>query len=229
MFKVSKFYIISSLMFVIFAQTDRIMLKLMIDDAATGYYSAAGTCAGLTGFVFTAIIDSARPSIFESKKTGVGFEKGVCALYSVIIYLSLIQSLFISLLSPIIVKILYGGAYAPTISVLRVVVWYTTFAYLGSVRNVWILAEGKEKYLWILNLSGATLNVALNAIFIPVWGIMGAAIASLVTQIFTNVALNFIVWPMRRTNVLMLKALNPKLLLGMAKSLKGNNNVEKDA
>ena len=229
MFKKSRYYIVSNLMIVIFAQTDRIMLKLMIDDAATGYYSAAVTCAGLTGFVFTAIIDSARPSIFESKKTGVGFEKNVCALYSVIIYLSLLQSLFISLLSPIIVKILYGSAYTPTVSVLRVVVWYTTFAYLGSVRNVWILAEGKEKYLWILNLSGATLNVALNAIFIPVWGIMGAAIASLVTQIFTNVALNFIVWPMRRTNVLMLKALNPKLLLSMAKSLKGNKQSEEES
>lgn len=226
--KKSRYYIVSNLMIVIFAQTDRIMLKLMIDDAATGYYSAAVTCAGLTGFVFTAIIDSARPSIFENKKRGVGFERSVTALYSVVIYLSLLQSLFISLFSPLIVKILYGSDYAQTVDVLRVVVWYTTFAYLGSVRNVWILAEGKEKYLWILNLSGALLNVALNAVLIPVWGVMGAAVASLITQVFTNVALNFIVWPMRRTNVLMLKALDPRLLIGMARSLKGNKKTEEN-
>ena len=78
-------------------------------------------------------------------------------------------------------------------------------------------------------LLGRNEFVTRVGVFFCVWGIMGAAIASLVTQIFTNVALNFIVWPMRRTNVLMLKALNPKLLFGMAKSLKGNKQSEEES
>lgn len=64
-----------------------------------------------------------------------------------------------------------------------------SFSYLGTVRNIWILAEGKHKILWVLNLSGALLNIALNLLFIPVWGINGAALAALLTQIFTNVFL----------------------------------------
>lgn len=51
-FSKSKYYIVSSLMVTIFAQTDRIMLKLMIGDEATGYYSAAVACAGNDGFYF---------------------------------------------------------------------------------------------------------------------------------------------------------------------------------
>ena len=219
MFAKSKHYIVSSLMVTIFAQTDRIMIKQMIDVESTGYYSAAVACAGMSGFVFGAIIDSARPSIFESKKAESGdFERNVSRLYSVIIYLSLIQCVVITCCSPLIVKILYGGDYAPAVNPLRLIVWYTTFAYLGSVRNIWILAESKQKYLWILNLSGALMNVALNFIFIPIWGIMGAAFASLVTQIFTNVIMNVIVWPIRRNNLLMWKGLNPRLLVSMAKS-----------
>ncbi len=70
MFEKSKHYIISSMMVVIFAQTDKIMLKIMISEEAVGYYSAAITCAGITSFVFTAIIDSFRPVIFERKKQG---------------------------------------------------------------------------------------------------------------------------------------------------------------
>lgn len=219
MFAKSKHYIVSSLMVTIFAQTDRIMIKQMIDVESTGYYSAAVACAGMSGFVFGAIIDSARPSIFESKKAESGdFEHNVSRLYSVIIYLSLIQCVVITCCSPLIVKILYGGDYGPAVNPLRLIVWYTTFAYLGSVRNIWILAESKQKYLWILNLSGALMNVALNFIFIPIWGIMGAAFASLVTQIFTNVIMNVIVWPIRRNNLLMWKGLNPRLLVSMAKS-----------
>jgi O-antigen/teichoic acid export membrane protein len=87
------------------------------------------------------------------------------------------------------------------------------------VRNIWILSENKQKYLWILNLSGALMNVALNAVLIPMCGIMGASYASLVTQIFTNVILNFIVAPIRENNVLMWKSLNPKVLFDMVNIL----------
>ena len=216
----SRYYIVSNMMIAIFAQTDRIMLKLMINDAATGYYSAAVACAGMTGFVFVAIIDSFRPLIFDDKKTDeIRYEKDMCRLYGIIIYLSLLQSLVITLFSGLIIKILYGAAYSASINALKLIVWYTTFSYLGSVRNIWILAENKQKYLWIINLSGALANVALNYILIPITGIMGAALASLVTQIFTNVIIGFIIRPIRYSNTLMLRALNPKEMTKAIKAL----------
>lgn len=209
MFSRSRYYIVSGLMVTIFAQTDRIMLKMMIDEAAVGYYSAAVTCAGMTSFVFVAIIDSARPAILEKKQNDqAGFEQGMTLLYSMVIYLALVQSAVIMLFSGLIVKILYGAAYAATIPALRIVVWYTTFSYLGSVRNIWILAEGKQRYLWIINLSGAVANVLLNAVLIPLWGINGAATASLVTQFFTNVVIGFIITPIHYSNRLMLRGLD---------------------
>ena len=55
-------------MVAIFQQTDRIMLKLILNQTETGYYSAAITCVGVTGFVFLAIIDSFRPEILEAKR-----------------------------------------------------------------------------------------------------------------------------------------------------------------
>lgn len=220
LFSKSKYYIVSNMMVTIFAQTDRIMLKLMVDDAATGYYSAAVTCAGMTGFVFSAIIDSFRPLIFDSKKCSEPqFENNMCRLYSVVIYLSLLQSVVITLFSGLIVRILYGEAYAAATSILGVLVWYTTFSYLGSVRNIWILAEGQQRYLWIINLSGALANVILNYILIPIMGGVGAALASLVTQFFTNVVIGFIIRPIRHNNALMLRSLNPKGLLGDIKRI----------
>lgn len=209
MVSVSKYYIVSSLMVTIFAQTDKIMLTLMLDETVTGYYSAAVTCAGITAFVFAAIIDSARPAIFESQKVNKeAFEKNVSRLYCVITYLSLAQSLFMTVFAKLIITVLYGSEYYPAIPGLQLIVWYTTFSYFGSVRNIWILAEGKQKYLWIINLSGALTNVVLNAILIPLWGLMGAAGASLVTQFFTNVVVGYIIGPIRRNNLLVVKGLN---------------------
>lgn len=217
LFSRSKYYIISSMMVTVFAQTDKIMLKLMLDDTATGYYTAAVTCAGITGFVFGAIIDSARPSIFESQQAGKEhFEKNMSRLYCIVIYLSLLQSLGMVFFAKIIISVLYGQSYGPAVDALQIVVWYTTFSYIGSVRNIWMLAEEKQKYLWIINLSGASANVLLNAWLIHMMGINGAALASLITQFFTNVLIGYIIKPIRENNRIMRKGLNPRLLLEIA-------------
>lgn len=221
LFLKSHYYIVSSLMVVIFAQTDRVMIKNMLGNSETGFYSAAVVCAGLTSFVFSAIIDSFRPLIFENKKKCENsFENSMSMLYSIVIYLALAQSLIMTIFAPFIVKILYGSAYAPAVSALQIVVWYTTFSYMGAVRNIWILAEGKQKYLWMINLSGALTNVILNFLFISLWGINGAALASLITQFFTNVIVNHMICPIRYNNYLMVKGLNPFLFLKRIKVVK---------
>ena len=219
MFNSSKHYIVSGLMVTIFAQTDRIMLKLMMNEAAVGYYSAAVACTGWTAFVFAAIIDSMRPSIFADKKVGntEGYERGIARTYCIIIYLALFQSIAMTIFARLIISLLYGESYSPSVSALQIVVWYTTFSYMGSVRNVWILGESKQKYLWILNLGGAVVNIGLNALLIPIWGINGAAFASLITQFFTNIIMNVIVWPLKYNNRLILKGLNPMLIISLFK------------
>lgn len=219
MFSKSHYYIVSSLMVTIFAQTDRIMLKLMLSDAATGYYTAATSCVGITSFVYSAIVDSARPSILESVNKGESvFEKNISRLYCLITYICIAQCILTCLLAKPMILILYGNQYGESISALRIVVWYSTFSYYGVVRNIWILAENKQKYLWIINLLGALSNVILNAILIPTFGVNGAALASLITQFFTNVITGFIIRPIRRNNTLIYKGLNPKLLIELIKS-----------
>ena len=211
----SKYYIISGMMVTVFAQTDRLMIKNLIDDAATGYYSAAVSCAGIASFVFAAIIDSMRPIILEYKKRESNdlYEKNISRLFSIVFYLSLAQCVFMTIFAKPIIWILYGEDYFLSVNVLRLIVWYVTYSYIGQIRNIWILAEGKQKYLLRINLLGALLNVLLNAIVIPVWGILGAAFTSFLTQFFTNFVLSFLMRPIADCNRLMLKGINPRFAL----------------
>ena len=214
LFSRSRYYIVSSLMVSVFAQTDKIMIKLMLGSAETGFYSTAVTCAGLTSFVFAAIIDSMRPGIFENKnKSKEAFEEKLTVLYAIVIFLSLAQSAVMTVLAKLVITVLYGVSYLPSVSALQIGVWYTTFSYLGAVRNIWILAENKQKYLWIINLSGAMANIVLNYLLIPIWGINGAAFASLVTQFFTNVVVGYLIPAIRENNRIMISSLNVVRLL----------------
>ena len=221
----SKYYILPDMMVVIFAQTDKIMLKLMLDSEAVGIYSAAVTCATMFGFVFAAIIDSARPSIFESRKEShERFENNIITLYSVIFYLSVFISVIVFAFAPLVIAIMYGDGYSRAVMPLRIIVWYKTFSVLAGVRNVWLLAEGKQKYLATINLWGVVANVALNLCMIPSLGVSGAAFASLITQIITNVVVGFILKPIRRNNYLMLRGMDVRILCRKAKELVGMND-----
>ena len=64
----------------------------------------------------------------------------------------------------------------------------------------------------------------LNAILIPLIGINGAAIASLITQIFTNVIVGYIIKPIRPNNAIIVEALNPKYLMDAVKNLNSGHN-----
>lgn len=214
MFSKSKYYIVANMMISIFTQTDRIMLKLMLDDSATGIYSAAASCAGLANFVYAALIDSFRPLIFENYKISKEkFERSVSQLYSIIIYLSLCECLVVTVFAGLIINIIYGEAYTGAIIALRIAVWYSTFSFIGNIRNIWILAEGQQKWLWVINLSGALFNVIANFVLIPIWGVAGAAIASLFTQLFANVIVSYLIKGTRYNTYLMIKGLDIRLLM----------------
>lgn len=214
----SKYYIISNMMITIFAQTDKVMLKLMVGDAETGYYSAAVSCAGMTAFVFSAIIDSFRPLVFDMQKSSdTKYEKIIITLYSIVTYLSLAQSVVMTTLAPFIIKILYGSRYTQSVIVLQVITWYCTFSYLGGARDIWILAEQKQKHLLTINAVGVVMNIALNAILIPQLQAIGAAIATVSTQFFINYVFVLIYKPTQKNGILQMKALNIKYLFSLVK------------
>lgn len=217
----SKYYIIPSLMVMIFQHTDRVMIKMMIGEAETGLYSAAIACIGISSFVFSAILDTARPVILEAKeKDQELYETRVTQLYSVINCLSLAQSIGLTVLAKPLVWLLYGPEYAGSAGILAVAVWYVTFGYYGVVRNIWILAEEKQKYLTGINVVGAITNMALNVFLIPFWGGIGAAFASLITQFFTNVIIGVVLKPIRRNSDLMVKSWNPKILIDLVQAFR---------
>ena len=109
--------------------------------------------------------------------------------------------------------------YAGAVPILRILVWYHIFSIIGSVRNVWILAEQKQKYLWGINLTGAGFNVVFNAILIPRFGACGAAFASFLTQFFMNFILGFIFKPIRENNRLLMQGINPMFMIKQGKYL----------
>jgi len=201
-------YILSGLMIAVYGQMDRIMLKEMLGETSVGYYSAAYTVCTAWPFVLAAIIDSARPIILEEYKAGSPmYETHIMRLYSAIVYISLAVGLVMTVFSKPVILLLYGREYLPARGALCILCWFAAFSYLGGARSVYTVPQGKQKYEKYLAAAGAVCNLVLNALLIPVWGINGAAFATLITQLFTNVIMGFFIPAIRENNILILKSL----------------------
>ena len=216
----SKFYIIATMMVSVSTYIGRIMLKLLINDTQNGYFSAAVNCAAMLTFVYVAIIDSFRPEVVKYKDKDNAKYVGLCkTMYNIIIYSSTIQSLLFCFLAPLIVKIVCGAGYTDSIVLLQVVVWYMPFSCIASARNVWILAEGKEKYLSIINLISAIVNVVLNYVLIVMFGTLGAALATVLSNAIVTVVVSYMLKPLRENFFITVKALDPRITITLLKNV----------
>ena len=186
--KKSYHFILSGLMVTIYSEMDKIMLGQMLSEEAVGYYTAATKISSMWSFVVTALINSARPLIISCKSKGEElYIKQNKRLYAAVIWIGIAAGLGITLFAKLIIYILYGVEYMPSVSSLQISAWYTMFSMLGSARGIWIVCEDKSKYVKYYLGIGAVLNVVLNYLLIPVYGPGGAAAATLATQIFTAV------------------------------------------
>lgn len=194
-------YILSGMMVAIYGQTDKFMLKQMLDETSVGYYSIAASVNLMWVFVLQAIIDSLYPTIMQLfEEDREQFDRKNRQLYAIVIYVSMAAAICFVLFAPLVIKILYGDAYMPAVGPLRVITWYTIFSYLGVARNAWIVCMNKQKYLKYMYLSAAFINIGLNYIMIPMWGASGAALASLLTEVCTSLVLPCC-WKDMRPNV----------------------------
>ena len=185
--KNSYHYIIAAVAITFYMQIDKVMIGKIIDSAAVGIYSTATLIAGLWEFVPTALVNSARPLIIEERKKGYdAYIKKFQMLLLGISTLSIIVSIGMMIVGKLAILIMYGKDYLEATEPLSILIWSTGFAMLGTARGIWLVTEGYNKYSKNMVIMGAILNFLLNSLFIPKWGITGAAFTTLISQIFVS-------------------------------------------
>jgi O-antigen/teichoic acid export membrane protein len=184
----SRYYIFAGLLVVIYGKvTDTLLLGKMVNETSVGYYAAATMLCNAWPFVLTAIIDSMSPVIIDTHKSDpAAFRKKLKQLYAIIFYLSTLAAIGITLLSDLAIMIIYGPEYMEASVPMKIYAWSTAFSYVGVARTIWMQCEGKTRYETVISLIGALSSILLNYFLIKAYGLIGAAIAAVLTQLITN-------------------------------------------
>lgn len=206
--------IISTMMAVLYSQMDRVMIGKMMTQTDVGFYTAAATICNMWVFIPQAFANSARPVIMELKdKDSNMYIRRLKQLIGFIFWIGVLFSMVFTVMSDFIIHVLYGDAYTMAKGPLVILIWSTVFSSLSYPRSIWMICENKQNYTKYILIWGVILNLILNYFGIKYFGIIGAAIATLFTEIMTCIISPMFYKEMRIFNRYLFKSIIGKGIL----------------
>lgn len=200
--------ILSGLVVSMYMKIDQIMIKNMLGSGDVGQYAAAVRLSEVWYFIPMIISSSLFPAILNAKKISKElYYSRIQQLYDLMAWMAIAIAIPMTFLSDWMIYFLYGAQFSEAGGVLMVHIWSAVFVFLGVASSKWFVAEGLQRYSFYRTLFGAILNIGLNLVLIPQYGIYGAAIATLVSQTVASYLFNVINKKSRITFVLQSKAL----------------------
>jgi O-antigen/teichoic acid export membrane protein len=172
--------IFTAVMISIYMKIDQVMLK-SAGSKIVGIYSAAARISESWYFIPVAIVTSIFPAIIHARKTDIErYHKRLQNLYDLLVAISLPVAILVSIFANQIIHLLYGNPYQGAGILLSIHIWSGIFVFLGSASSQFLLAEGFTLISFSRTAFGALVNVVLNLWLIPIYGALGASIATLI-------------------------------------------------
>ncbi len=172
---------------VFYIKIDQIMIKEMLGIYEVGQYSAGIRLVEALFFIPIIIATSLFPAILNAKKTSHDlYKERLIRLFSFLIIISILILIILKLTARQLIIKLFGIEYSSASSVLEIYAFSLPFVFLTAASSRWFIAENLNKNLLSRSLIGALINIGLNYSLIPVYGINGSAISTVITYIYTS-------------------------------------------
>lgn len=171
----------------IYMRIDQVMIRNMLGFYEAGLYSAAVKIYESWIVLPFIITTSLLPAIVKLKQgNDYEYRRRMSQLLSILIWGSVFAAVVVFFVGEHLMVLAFGDAYKDSAAVLSIVMWTAVFASIGSLSARYFNAERMEKKIALRTALAAMLNVGLNLILIPMYGIKGAAIATLFCTFFAN-------------------------------------------
>ncbi|NBJ33774.1 oligosaccharide flippase family protein [Serratia fonticola] len=181
LFKQSWPLVLSGLALMLYMRIDQIMIGNLVNNTAVGIYSVAVKMIEVWYFFPIAIVSSLFPKIIQEKsKNEEKYNEKMQFLYDVMVVLGVLLAIFVTCISDYIIEFFYGVQYYEAASLIKIYSWVSIFYFLSSASGRWYINEGLQMYAFTRNIFGLIICFALNYLFIPLYGLSGSAIATLI-------------------------------------------------
>ncbi|KAF0185747.1 MAG: Membrane protein involved in the export of O-antigen and teichoic acid [Nitrospirae bacterium] len=202
--------ILSGVAVMVYMRIDQIMIKEMLGDREVGVYSAAVRLSEAWNFVPGIITASVFSAIVNAKKISHAlYSQRLQRLFTLLTWLAIGVALPMTFLADSMVSMLFGSAYQEAGSILAIHIWGAVFAFLGIASGVFFTVENYTKKSLYRTGFGAASKVLLNLALIPHYGVNGAAVATVLSQLIANCLYDIFDGTTRELFIIKLRALFP--------------------
>ena len=178
--------ILSGIIILLYMRLDQVMIGRMLSTAEVGLYSVSVKFSELWYFIPSIFANSFFPKLIQLKNDPILYKKTCLALFKILFYISFSIAILLSFFAEKLIFSLYGISFIRSAFALKISIWTAIFVFWGVASSNLLIIEGLNKHNLYKSLQGLGLNIVLNLILIPRMGINGAAIATLISQIYAS-------------------------------------------
>lgn len=173
---------LSNIMVATYMRLDNLMLGWFKGEAAVGEYAAAFRITEPFMLVFTSLSISLYASLSEAwGNSHTRIRPTVCKVIGSTVVITSCVAFFLSFLSENIIGLI-SRAYLNSAAVLPILGWSLLFKAVNAQLTAIINSKGLYKVITLTALANLIVNISLNLLLIPRYGIIGAALSVVVTE-----------------------------------------------
>ena len=186
--------LLSGTAIVIYQKINAIMIRNMMDNASVGQFSVASRLTELAIFIPMVIAQTVTPLLVKAhQEDPARYHAKQQQFMDIMVWSSISIALVMSVTASPVIRLLYGEKYLNAIPVLQIMAWRAVFMALFAGSGQLIVIERLQRYAAIRNIIGCIVSVGLNFLLIPVWGIVGSAVATVLTMAFSGYFSHFFI------------------------------------
>ena len=182
-----------SVLAVIYQRVGVLMLGVQAGDTATGWFAAAARIVEPFKFIHLAVLGALLPALSRLTSSSEGMPSGdgpagaarraFSNSFIGLLGISVLIALSVFLVAWPLVTLLYGPGYTPAAIALQVMIWSLIPYTISACLSLRLIVQRRERRVLLITLIGVVVSLTLNLWLIPAYGLIGAAVAVLSSEI----------------------------------------------
>jgi len=163
-----------------YSRGDSLVVRYTLNSTALGLYAAAYRFLESLSLIPTALAHNLFPI---SAKEGNVIKSQLMKIVLIMSLLGLVTAFLVFIFSSRLITFILGNAYSAAIPLLKVFSLVIFLFFINSPLNTIVLSSSQINKFLTYGVGNTLLNIALNIIFVPLFGVTAAAWVMLTTEI----------------------------------------------
>ena len=171
---------------VLYTRVEVLILFILLGDATVGWYKVSLNITDLISILSMVAMNAILPVMsnffLESRDKLLELYR---TAFRYIFIVMMPVAMGITVYADTLIGLLYGGQYANSVLILRVLIWSSLLSFILALLGTVILVVDKFKLAAKLSLINTTVRILLNVVLIQNFGFIGAPLAAVISNGFS--------------------------------------------